>query len=92
VKGHLRERSPGRWAIVLDHHDPMTGQRKRRWYSYKGTKREAQIRCAQLIAELESGASIDPSKVRVTEFLDRFDRDWAVTMSVHVAVSVTNLL
>jgi integrase len=79
VKGHLRERSPGRWAIVLDHHDPMTGQRKRRWYSYKGTKREAQIRCAQLIAELESGASIDPSKVRVTEFLDRFDRDWAVT-------------
>jgi len=79
MKGHIRERSPGRWAIVLDHHDPMTGQRKRRWHSFRGTKREAQIRCAQLIAELESGAAVDPSKVRVTEFLDRFDRDWAVT-------------
>jgi integrase len=82
MRGHLRERSPGCWAIVLDHNDPVTGQRKRRWYSHKGTKREAQIRCAQLIAELESGASIDPSKVRVTEFLDRFDRDWA---ALHVS-------
>jgi hypothetical protein len=24
MKGHIRELSPGRWAIVLDHHDPMT--------------------------------------------------------------------
>ena len=79
MRGHIRERSPGCWAIVLDHYDPMTGQRKRRWHSFKGTKREAQIRCAQLIAQLESGAAVDPSKVRVTEFLDRFDRDWAVT-------------
>jgi integrase len=76
MKGHIRERSPGRWAIVLDHHDPVSGQRKRRWYSHKGTKREAQIRCAQLIAELESGASIDPSKVGLGQFLDRFQTDW----------------
>ena len=84
MKGHIRERSPGHWAIVLDHYDPITGQRKRRWYSFKGTKREAQTRCAQLVAELESGASIDPNKVIVGEFLDQFDRDWVVThVSAH---------
>jgi integrase len=79
MKGHIRERSPGRWAIVLDHHDPVTGRRKRRWHSFRGTKREAQVRCAKLVAELQSGASIDPNKVIVAEFLDRFDRDWAAT-------------
>jgi len=77
MKGHIRERSPGCWAIVLDHHDPVTGDRKRRWYSFKGTKRQAQIRCAELVAELQNGTSVDPSKITVVEFLDRFDRDWA---------------
>src|SRR5262245_25572164 len=82
MKGHLKERSPGHWAIVLDHHDPLTGRRKRRWHSFRGTKREAQIECAKLIAELQSGASIDPNKITVVEFLDRFDRDWA---ALHVS-------
>jgi integrase len=79
MRGHIRERSPGRWAIVLDHHDPITGRRKRRWHSFAGTKREAQVRCAELVAELQSGASIDPNKITVVEFLNRFDRDWAAT-------------
>jgi integrase len=82
MKGHIRERSPGRWAIVLDHHDPMTGRRKRCWHSFRGTKREAQIRCAELVAELQSGTSVDPSKITMVEFLDRFDRDWA---ALHVS-------
>src|SRR5262245_36008809 len=83
MRGHVRERSPGRWAIVLDHHDPMTGRRRRRWHSFKGTKRQAQIRCAELVAELQSGTSVDPNKITVVEFLDRFDRDWA---ALHVSV------
>jgi len=44
MKGHIRERSPGHWAIVIDVRDPQTGKRKRRWHSFKGTKRQAQIR------------------------------------------------
>jgi hypothetical protein len=47
MKGHIRERSPGHWAIVLDVRDAATGRRKRRWHSFKGTKREAQTKCAQ---------------------------------------------
>jgi hypothetical protein len=27
MKGHIRERSPGHWAIVLDVRDPQTGKR-----------------------------------------------------------------
>jgi hypothetical protein len=43
MRGSLKERSPGRWAIILDARDRQTGQRKRRWHSFKGTKREAQV-------------------------------------------------
>ena len=43
MKGHIRERSHGQWAIVLDVRDPEFGKRKRKWHSFKGTKREAQI-------------------------------------------------
>jgi len=37
MKGHIRERSPGHWAIVIDVRDPQAGKRKRRWHSFKGT-------------------------------------------------------
>jgi hypothetical protein len=35
-KGHIRERSPVHWAIVLDLRDPETGTRRRKWLSFKG--------------------------------------------------------
>jgi hypothetical protein len=35
MKGHLRERSPGHWAIILDIPDPKTGNRRRKWHSSK---------------------------------------------------------
>jgi len=76
MKGHIRERSPGRWAIVIDVRDPQTGKRKRRWHKFQGTKREAQIQCAKLISEAQGGGAVDPSRITLGEFLDRFLRDW----------------
>jgi hypothetical protein len=58
MKGHLRERSPGHWAIILDVQD-SAGKRKRKWHSFDGTKREAQAECARLITELKSGAYVE---------------------------------
>jgi hypothetical protein len=81
MKGHLRERSPGHWAIVIDAQDAAE-KRKRRWHSFRGTKRQAQVQCAKLIAEQQTGAAIDPSRITLAEFIARFDRDW-------IAVNVT---
>ena len=71
MKGHIRERSPGKWAIVLDvgEPDPTTGKKKRKWHSFTGTKRQAQSECARLIAALDSGAYVEPTKQTVAEFL-----------------------
>jgi integrase len=72
MKGHIRERSPGCWAIILDQRDPATGKRKRKWHSYKGTKRQAQIECARLISEMKDGSYVEPSKLTLSEFFDRW--------------------
>ena len=75
MKGHLRERSPGHWAIVIDLRDAVRGKRKRKWHSFAGTKRGAQAECARLIAELKSGAYVEASKDAVAAFLDRWLED-----------------
>lgn len=72
MKGHLRERSPGKWAIVLDVVDPATGKKKRKWHSFRGTKREAQSECARLVTELKTGRYVEPTKQTVPAFLDEW--------------------
>jgi integrase len=71
MKGHIRERSPGHWAIVIDVHD-ANGARKRRWHSFAGTKREAQVECARLLTELKAGTAVEPSRMTVAAFLERW--------------------
>jgi integrase len=72
MRGHLRERSPGHWAIVIDVRDPQTGKRKRRWHSFAGTKRQAQVECARLLTETKNGTSVDPTRMTVATFLERW--------------------
>ena len=72
MKGHIRERSPGHWAIVIDLRDTEAGKRRRRWYSFRGTKRQAQVECARLISEIQNGTAIEPSRLTVSDFLERW--------------------
>jgi len=72
MKGHIRERSPGHWAIVIDLRDTEAGKRRQRWYSFRGTKRQAQVECARLISEIQNGTAIEPSRLTVSDFLERW--------------------
>jgi integrase len=72
VRGHIKERSPGHFAIVVDVRDPQTGERKRKWHSFTGTKREAQKECARLITEMERGTHVEPTRETVASFLERW--------------------
>src|SRR5262249_50277476 len=80
-KGHLRQRSPGHWAIILDIRDPATGKRKRKWHSFRGGKREAQIECARLVAALGDGVYVEPKKTTLAKYLT----DWLETVRPTVA-------
>jgi integrase len=79
MKGHIRERSPGHFAIILDIQDPQTGKRRRKWHSFEGTKKEARIECSRLITEMAAGAYVEHDKKSLNDFLDTWERDWMAT-------------
>jgi len=67
MRGHIRQRSPGHWAIILDIF--KDGARKRKWHSFKGTKREAQDECARLISAMKEGSYVETNKLTVGQHL-----------------------
>ena len=45
-----------------------TGKRKRKWHSFSGTKREAQIERSRLVTEFAQGSYFEPSKTTLAAF------------------------
>jgi integrase len=74
MKGHVKERGAGHWYVVIDTRDSKTGARKRKWHSLPGCtgKRQAQIECAKLVSERSGGGYVEPSKLTVSQFLERW--------------------
>ncbi len=77
MTGHVRRRGERSWELKFDvGADPLTGKRRIRYASFKGTKREAEIELGRLVAQNAAGEGVDPSKETIAEFLQRWDRDW----------------
>jgi len=73
MKGHIRQRSENSWAIILDiGRDPETGGRRQKWHTFHGTKREAQRQMTHLLSELNAGTYVEPGKMLVKEYLERW--------------------
>ncbi len=73
MRGHLFQRYPGSWTIVLDVGrvvDPGTGRTKRvqKWKTIRGTKKEAQAELATMLHNLNRGQVISPSKMTLAEW------------------------
>jgi integrase len=76
MRGHIRERSPGRWAVIIDVPDPQTGKRRRKWHAFRGNKREAQRECARLISAIGEGSYIQRAKATVADFVRARVEQW----------------
>jgi integrase len=78
MSGHIRRRGEQSWELKYEAGtDPRTGKRVTRYQSFKGTKREAQAELVRLMDAVRRGDYVDPSKLTLGEFLDRWERDWA---------------
>jgi integrase len=79
MTGHVRRRGERSWELKFDlGTDPVTGKRLTRYHSFKGTKREAEVELVRLKAGADRGEYVDPSKLTLTEFLDRWEA-WVAT-------------
>ena len=77
MTGHIRRRGKQSWEIKFDlGTDHLTGNRMTRYHSFKGTKREAEAEIVRLKAGADRGEYVDPSKVTLAQFLDRWEQ-WA---------------
>src|SRR5262245_62348910 len=72
MKGHIRERSPRHWSIVLDLRDPVTNKRRRKWHSFRGTRRAAENECARLVTQMQGGSYVEPAKLSLRQYLEKW--------------------
>lgn len=69
MRGHIRKRSKDSWtAVVYLGRDPETGKRRYLWRSVKGTKRDAEAMLTRLLAQVDTGTDLLPSKLTIEQF------------------------
>ena len=77
MKGHIRRRGEQSWELKFDAgRDPIGGARKIAYHSFKGTKRQAEAKLAELITSVGKGAYIARSSVTVSEHVTARINQW----------------
>ncbi|MGB9791892.1 MAG: tyrosine-type recombinase/integrase [Thermacetogeniaceae bacterium] len=74
MRGHIRKRAKDSWTVVVElPRDPVTGKRRQKWVTVKGTKKDAERRLAELITEVERGeVYFEAEKLTLGEYLERY--------------------
>ena len=78
MSGHIERRGKDRWRIRVElARDPVRGRRRKRTFTVRGTKREAQRALTEALRLRDQGIDIAPSRITVAEYLDRWLGDYA---------------
>ena len=77
MTGHIRERGPGTWAVVVPVGRYADGRPKYKWSTVKGGRRDAQRELNRRLAEQQAGTYVEPSKLTVGQYLQRWLADYA---------------
>ncbi len=78
MRGSIQKRGKGKWRLVFDLERDHTGRRRQRVVTYKGNKKGAEAELVHLINEMEHGGFVEPHKLTVAEYLDRWLENYAV--------------
>ena len=77
MKGSIRQRSKGTWEIFYDMGaDPITGRRRQKSQTVKGTKRDAQRILREVLLSVEQGSYVKPNKITLGEWLSQWLKDY----------------
>ena len=78
MKGHIYQRAKGSWTIVYDlPMDIVTGKRRQKAQTIKGTKRDAERALREVLISLEQGSYVKPNKITVGELLRQWLKEYA---------------
>lgn len=77
MRGSILKQKSGSWRITVSlGKNPKTGKYEKYQETVRGTKKEAEKRLAELIAQLEKGHTINPEKITFGEYLDKWLNDY----------------
>jgi len=75
---YMKKRGKNSWQIKLHvGRDPITGKKVYKSHTVRGNKREAQHELHRLEHELATGAYVEPTKITVAEYLERWLAEYA---------------
>jgi integrase len=78
MSGHIQRRGKRSWRIKFDlGRDPTSGKRQTHYHTFRGTKKQAEAEAVRLMATANTGQYVEPNKITVREFVERWLRDWA---------------
>src|SRR5690242_10241217 len=71
MSGNITRRGSSSWRLKYEagDRDPVTGKRRTRFVTVRGTKKDAQRELIRLLAEVQSGTVVDPCQLTVTAYL-----------------------
>jgi hypothetical protein len=76
-QGHIRQRGKQSWQIKFDAgRDPTTGKRYTQFLTFRGTRKEARLKLAELIASVGKGSYVTQSSVTVHEHVKARVEQW----------------
>ena len=69
MRGNITKRGKDSWRLKFDAGRDADGKRKVQFITFRGSKRQAQIKLASLITAVGSGSFVEPSKLTVASFV-----------------------
>lgn len=72
MKGHIRQRSKGSWAITVDLPREEDGKRRQKQRTVRGTKREAEEVLARMLNEVNSGTYVPECNMTLGAYLNEW--------------------
>lgn len=76
MTGHIRERGPGKWALVYDAPPGPDGRRRQKTKIVHGTKKEAQKALREIHQQIDNGCYVEPDRISLADYLDRWLKEY----------------
>ncbi len=77
MKGHIRKRSKNSWSLVIELERDANGKRRQKWYTVRGTKRDAERELHRLLTSVYESTYVEPNKLTVAQFLEQWLEGYA---------------
>ena len=71
MRGNIRQRAKNSWTITIElPRDEISNKRRQKFFTVKGSKKDAEKFLTEKLRELDTGILIDTTKIKFGEYLD----------------------